>query len=172
MTTKGPSRKQVIIPMSGENVNSFMKNLSFHVANINRLLRNAKSEVLVDYICSDPTGITIITSKVSQQSDMSIIDNYIKNSNDINSLQVDEPRLPKSKSYLKIIGIPFFPHANSQEKFTSNDIWNNPQAESHLRQHFPCIKAKSNKGITEIWHVNCLDRYLGCPEQKQRKDAN
>ena len=108
--------------MSGENVNSFMKNLSFHVANINRLLRNAKSEVLVDYICSDPTGITIITSKVSQQSDMSIIDNYIKNSNDINSLQVDEPRLPKSKSYLKIIGIPFFPHANSQEKFTSNDI--------------------------------------------------
>ena len=27
-----------------------------------------------------------------------------------------------SKSYLKIIGIPFFPHANSQEKLISNDI--------------------------------------------------
>ena len=115
MTTKGPSRKQVIIPMSGENVNSFMKNSSLHVANINKLLHNAKSEVLVDYIHSDPTGITIITSKVSQQSDMSIIDNYIKNSNNINSLQVDKPRLSKSKSYLKIIGIPFFPHTNSQE---------------------------------------------------------
>ena len=33
-----------------------------------------------------------------------------------------ELRLPKSKSYLKIIGILFFPHANSQEKLTSNDI--------------------------------------------------
>jgi len=122
MTTKGPSRKQVIIPISGENVNSFMKNSFLHVANINRLLHNAKLDVLVDYTRSDPTGITIITSKVSQQSDLSIIDNYVKNSNDINSLQMDEPRLPKSKSYLKIIGIPFFPHTNSQDKLTSNDI--------------------------------------------------
>ena len=37
-------------------------------------------------------------------------------------LQVNEPRLPKSKSYLKIIRIPFFPHTNSQEKLTPNDI--------------------------------------------------
>ena len=122
MMTKGPSRKQVIIPMSGENVNTFMKNLSLHVANINRLLCNAKSDVLVDYIRSDPTDVTIITNKVSQQSDMSIINQYIKNSNNINSLQMDEPRLPKSKSYLKIISIPFFSHANSQDKLTSNDI--------------------------------------------------
>ena len=35
MTTKGPSRKQVIIPISKENIDSFMKNLSLHVANIN-----------------------------------------------------------------------------------------------------------------------------------------
>ena len=122
MTTKGLSRKQVIIPMSGKNVNSFMKNSSLHVANINRSLRNAKSDVLVDYIWSDNSGITVITNKVAQQSDMSIINNYIKNSNDINSLQVEEPLLLKSKSYLKITSIPFFPHANSQEKLTSNNI--------------------------------------------------
>ena len=36
MTTKGPSRKHVIIPMSSENVLSFMKNSSLNVANINR----------------------------------------------------------------------------------------------------------------------------------------
>ena len=28
----------------------------------------------------------------------------------------------KSKSYLKIIGISFYPHTNSQERLTSNDI--------------------------------------------------
>jgi len=122
MITKGPSRKQIIIPMSGENISSFMKNSSLHVVNINRNLRNAKSDVLVDYLCSENSGITVITNKVAQQSDMSIISNYIKNSNDINSLQVDEPHLPKSKSYLKITGIPFFPHPNSQERLTSNDI--------------------------------------------------
>ena len=50
MTTKGPSRKQIIIPMSNDNVVSFMKNSSVHVANINRSLHNAKTNVLVDYI--------------------------------------------------------------------------------------------------------------------------
>ena len=50
MTTKGPSRKQVIIPMSKENNNAFMKNSLLYVANINRQLCNTKSEVLVDYI--------------------------------------------------------------------------------------------------------------------------
>ena len=122
MTTKGSSRKQVIIPISGENVNSFMKSLSLHVANINRHLHNAKSDVLVNYIWSDNTDITVITNKVAQQSNMSIINKYVKNSNDINSLQVEEPCLPKSKSYLKIIGILFFLHMNSQEKLISNDI--------------------------------------------------
>ena len=122
MTTKGPSRKQVIIPMSKDNIDTFMKNSSLHVANINRQLCNAKSEVLIDYIQAEPLGITIITSKVSQQSDLLIIDQYIKNSNDVNALQVKEPCLPKSKSYLKIIDIPFYLHANSQERLTSSDI--------------------------------------------------
>jgi len=122
MTTKDPSRKQVIIPMSKENNSNFMKNSSLHMANINRLLYNVKSEVLVDYIRSDPMGVTIITNKISQQSDMLIIDQYIKSSNNINSLQVEEPHLPKSKSYLKIIDIPFYPYGNSQERLTSNDI--------------------------------------------------
>jgi len=122
MTTKGPSRKQVIIPMSKDNIDSFMKNSSLHIVNINRQFCNAKSEILVDYIQAEPLGITIVTNKVSQQSDLMIINQYIKNSNDVNALQVNELCLPKSKSYLKIIGIPYFPHNNSQECLTSNDI--------------------------------------------------
>jgi len=50
MMTKGPSRKQVIVPMSKDNNSNFMKNSALYVANINRQLRNVKSEVLVDYI--------------------------------------------------------------------------------------------------------------------------
>jgi len=38
MTTKGPSRKQVIVPMSTENNNNFMKNLAFHISSINKQL--------------------------------------------------------------------------------------------------------------------------------------
>ena len=156
MTTKGPLRKQVIIPMSKDNINVFMKNSSLHAANINRQLCNAKSEVLIDYIWANPLGITIITSKVCQQSDLLIINQYIKNSNNINALQVEEPRLPKSKSYLKIIIIPFYPHVNSQEYLTSSDIksilkqnhiFNNISLVSRLR----VIKVSPKSDMSIIW---------------------
>ncbi|KAL9709245.1 hypothetical protein Ac2012v2_8329 [Leucoagaricus gongylophorus] len=125
MTTKGPSRKQIIIPMSNDNIVSFMKNSSTHVANINRSLRNTKSDVLVDYIRSDNAGISVVVNKIAQQSDISIIDNYLKNLNDINSLQVEDARLPMSKSYLKITGIPYFPYSdNRQTKLSLDDIQN------------------------------------------------
>ena len=74
MTTKDLSRKHIIIPMNSDNAASFMKNSSLNVANINRELQNTKTEVLVDYIRLDNTGIVVVTNKVAQQSDLSIID--------------------------------------------------------------------------------------------------
>ena len=64
ITTKGLSRKQIIIPISNDNILKFMKESSFHIANINQALKNAKLEILVDFIHSDIASITVITSKV------------------------------------------------------------------------------------------------------------
>jgi len=124
MTTKGPSRKRIIIPIVKNNINKFMKNSSIHVTNLNRNLRNAMSEVLVDFICSDPLGITVITNKVLLNSDLLIIEKYVKNLENIDSTQVESPQLQRSKSYLKIIGISYYPHrsCNLQEHLSSNDI--------------------------------------------------
>ena len=125
MTTKRPSRKHVIIPMSDDNISSFMKNSSEHMANINRALRNTKTNVLVDYIQSDNTGISVVVNKIAQQSDLSIINNYVKNSNNVNSLQVEDARLLMSKLYLKITSIPYYPYSdNHPTKLTLNDIEN------------------------------------------------
>jgi len=123
MTTKGPSRKQVIISMAKDNIDKFMKNSSIHVANLNRNLKNTKSEVSVDYICSDPLGIMVVTNSVLLNSDLLIIEKYIKNLENINFTQVKTLQLPQSKSYLKIIGIPYYPCGsyNFQERITSND---------------------------------------------------
>ncbi len=60
--------------MSNDNNNAFMKNSAAHAASINRLLRNAKLEVVVDYIRSNPIGLSIITNKVALHSDLQIID--------------------------------------------------------------------------------------------------
>jgi len=124
ITTKSPYRKQAIIPMSSDNISKFMKNSLLHIASINQLLRNAKSEVLVDFIWSDMSSITVITNKVVVQSDLYIIENYIKKIDDIDSINIDIHCLPQSKSYLKIIGISYFLHDNLNECLTSNNIEN------------------------------------------------
>jgi len=48
----------------------------------------------------------------------------VKNLENIDSSQVDTPRLPQSKSYLKIIGISYFPNGNLQDYLNSSDIEN------------------------------------------------
>ena len=94
MTTKGPFRKQVIISMVKNNIDRFMKNSLIHVANLNRNLRNAKSEVLVDFIHSDPLGIIVVTNKVLLNSNLLTIEKYVKNLENIDSTQVKTPWLP------------------------------------------------------------------------------
>ena len=99
-----------------------MKESSFHVANINRALKNAKLEILVDFIHSDMANIIVVTNKVVIQSNLYIIENYIKKVDDIDIINVNTPCLPQSKSYLKIIGIPYHPHDLSNKCFTPNDV--------------------------------------------------
>jgi len=68
---------------------------------------------MVDFIRLDPIGLIIATNKVAVQSDLQIIDQYVKKSDNINKLQVEEPCLPQSKLYLKITGILYFPNGKS-----------------------------------------------------------
>jgi len=51
MITKSHSRKQVIISMSNENKAKFMESSNAHITNLNRALKNIKSEVMADFIC-------------------------------------------------------------------------------------------------------------------------
>ena len=91
MITKELSRKQIIIPMDSDNITKFMKNSSLYIANINQSLRNLKSEVLVNFIYSDLIGVIVVINKVAVQLDLYIIENYIKNVDDIDSLDMEVP---------------------------------------------------------------------------------
>ena len=142
--------------MSNNNMVKFMKNSSIHITNINRNLKNTKSEVAVDFIWADPIGIMIVTNKVSQVSNLTTIESYVKNSESIDSFQVDTPWLPQSKSYLKIIGIPYFPNGNLQDHLNSSDIeniikqnhiFNNVTLASKLR----VIKVSPKLDMAIIW---------------------
>ena len=104
MTTKSLSYKQVIISMSTDNIKKFMEFSSNYVANINRTLKNIKSDTFVNFICSDHWGLIITTNKMSFLLDMNIVENYIKNVHTVDASNVQTAWLPQLKSYLKILG--------------------------------------------------------------------
>ena len=108
MTTKGPPRKNVIMPMNSNNIMRFIKKSNLHVTNLNRSLKNIKSNILVNFIYLDPLGITIVTYKVTSVSDLQVIENYVKSPNCIDSTSIKVLHLSQSKFYLKIIGISYY----------------------------------------------------------------
>jgi len=70
ITTKGPSHKQVIVPMSNINQKNFMKESGAHVTNLNKALENLKLEVTVNFVRSNASGIIVVTNKVTNSLDL------------------------------------------------------------------------------------------------------
>ena len=154
MTTKGPSRKQVIIPMSQDNSNIVISCADEHIFNINRLLKSIKSNVTVDFIQSDSIGIIITTNQVASASDMNIMENYIKESTNVNTNEVSALCLPQSKLYLKILGILYL--TNNGTSIACNQI-EEVIKRIHLFDNVmlassPCIiKASPKSDMAVIW---------------------
>ena len=91
------------------------------------------------------------------QSDLYIIENYIK--------KVDASRLPQSKSYLKIIDIPYFPHNSSNECLTFNNVegiikQNQIFDNIVLMSKLQVIKVSPKSNILIIW-INIWDIQSG-----------
>ena len=71
--------------MSTKNRNKFIESLSSHITNLNSVLKNIKLDVMADFVCSDQTGIVIVTNKVASSLDLQMIEKYIKQANQIDS---------------------------------------------------------------------------------------
>ena len=105
MTTEGPSKKQVIVSMSNNNKAKFIEDSCSYVSNLNRTLKNIKSNTIVDYVHQETVGIVIVTNKIALDLELQTIKRYIKNMNHIEAEEVNVLWLLQSKSYLKITGI-------------------------------------------------------------------
>ena len=155
MTTKGPSHKQIIILMPNELDKRFTKDLASHITNINYIFKNIKSNICADYISSDNKGVNIITNNVASSSDLQEIEKYIKQSLNDNSNSIITPRLPQSKSYLKIVGISYYVNKSSTcittediERILKNTyIFNEIVLASRLR----IIKVSPKSDMAIVW---------------------
>ena len=85
MITKGPSKKQVIVPMSKVNINNILTLANKHVTNINRALKNIKSNILVNFIHLDKLGIIIASNLVVLQLDFLVMERYVKSIDNVSS---------------------------------------------------------------------------------------
>jgi len=57
---------------------------------------------------SDNREVVITTNKIATSLDLSIVEKYMKKLNNVDLNNIMSPRLSQSKSYLKILGIPYF----------------------------------------------------------------
>jgi len=83
MTTKKLSQKQIIVPISNDNKSKFIIDLSSHITNINKTLKNIKLDTKAYFIQLEQTDIIITTNKVAAQLDLQTIEQYMKSTNHI-----------------------------------------------------------------------------------------
>jgi len=155
MTTKSPSRRQIIILIDNNNISKFISSSDNYITNINSALKNIKSEIMANFIYSDHYKLIITTNKVTSQFNLYTIENYIKNVNTIKFKDIMTFHLPQSKFYLKIMNIPYIMEntnilVNSsivESIIKSTHIFNNILLTSKLR----VIKALSKSNMAIIW---------------------
>ena len=85
-----------------------MVKLNKYVTNINKVLKDIKSNIVADFIYVDNRDMVITTNKVATNLDLNIIEKYIKNIDKVDTSKVMSLRLLQSKSYLKILSIPCY----------------------------------------------------------------
>ena len=164
MTTKDPSHKQVIIPIDNDITKEFGKKANSHITNINYALKAIKSSMIADFIHVDDKGIVITTNNIASGSDLQEIEKYIKNSLSSDTDKMSLARLPQSKSYLKIVGIPFISKKTNsritsdkiEEILKNNHIFNNIILASK-----PCVIKVSPKSDMAIIWIDVWDTQSG-----------
>ena len=75
-----------------------MVKLNKYIANINRALKDIKSDIVANFIHVDNRGMVITTNKIATNSDLDIIEKYIENIDKVDISKVISPRLLQFKS--------------------------------------------------------------------------
>ena len=95
MITRGQSKREVIIPMIKTNAELIINSAHIHISNINKCLKNSKSNIFADFIRFNANRIIITTNKPASDLNLSTIEKYLKNVQNVNPDSIKSPCLPK-----------------------------------------------------------------------------
>ena len=139
--------------MTRANTELIVNSAHIHSTNINKCLKNSNSNIIADFICFNTNGIIITTNKPVSDLDLSTIEKYLKSVQNVIPESIESPRLPKSKSYMKIIGLPY----SSKLGVLSPDYIEGILVKSHLFKDATLaskpriIKASPKSGKAVVW---------------------
>ena len=85
------------------NTELIINSAHIHISNVNKYLKNSKSDIIADFIHVTNNRIIIIINKPANVLNLSTIKKYLKNIKNVNSDLIEGLYLPKSKLYMKII---------------------------------------------------------------------
>jgi len=123
-------------------------------------LKNIKSDTIVDFIHINYPSLIVTTNKVASPFNLSIVKSYIKNTNFIDSNNIQSACLLQSKSYLKILDILYLikstdtPIDSSMIELVikSTHIFGN----IHITSKLQVIKVSPKSDIVIVW-INIWD---------------
>ena len=95
MITRGQSKREVIIPMIKTNAELIINSAHIYISNINKCLKNSKSNIFADFIRFNANRIIITTNKPASDLNLSTIEKYLKNVQNVNPDSIESPCLPK-----------------------------------------------------------------------------
>ena len=158
MTTRGLSRKEVIILMTKSNTELIIKSAHKQITNINEHLKNSNSDIIADFIRLSNNRVIITTNCPANATELSRTENFLKKIDNINPISIEAPCLPKSKSYMKIVGLPY----NSELGMITPDFIEGVLKETHLFKDAtlaskPCVIKVSPKSDKVVVWVNIWD---------------
>ena len=153
MPTRGPLRKKVIISIAKTNAELIINLAHIYISNVNKCLKFSKSDIITDFICVTNNGIIITMNKLANVLDLSTIKKYLKSIENVNSDSIEGPCLPKFKSYMKIIGLPY----KTNQGVITSDYIEGILKELHLFKDVilvskPCvIKVSPKSNMAVVW---------------------
>ena len=155
MTTHRPTRHQVLIPLDTPIAEVIVANAATAVESSNRGLVEAHSKLRVESVCKPWDGIFMSTNFVVLAAELEIIKQWLKKVAGLAASTMVEPHLPQSKSFLKILSIPYWGN-NSLLSITQAQvesvIANTPIFEEVvLASHSRIMKASPSSDMSVIW---------------------
>jgi len=96
MTTHGPTRHQVLIPLNTPTTEVIVANAATAVESCNRGLVEAHSKLRVKSVCKAWDGISMSTNFVASAAELEVIKQWLKKVAGLAASTIVEPHLPQS----------------------------------------------------------------------------